>query len=164
MSATTHRYRAYIALGSNQGVSAEALNGALTELDALAETQVQKVSPWYRSAAIGGPANQPDFLNAVCEIATGLEPQPLLQALHRIEHHFGRERQVRWGPRTLDLDIVWYEGVTSTAPELTLPHPRAHERAFVVRPLMDIAPDLTLHGETISHWLKQTENQSISRR
>lgn len=156
-------HRAYIALGSNLGVSAEALEGALAMLDALPETRVLQVSPWYRSAAIGGPANQPDYLNAVCELTTGLAPRPLLDALHQIEHHFGRERQVRWGPRTLDLDIIWYQNVKSEDPELTLPHPRAHERAFVLRPLADIAPDLVLGNHPLKHWLEQTRDQAISR-
>lgn len=162
MPASPPEYRVYIALGSNLGVSAEALDGALAKLDALPDTRVLLVSPWYRSAAMGGPADQPDYLNAVCEIATGLEPRPLLDALHRIEHHFGRERRVRWGPRTLDLDIVWYENLMSSDPELTLPHPRAHERAFVIRPLADIAPNLILQGQTMSHWLEQTRNQAVS--
>lgn len=156
-------HRAYIALGSNLGVSAEALEGALAMLNALPETRVLQVSPWYRSAAIGGPANQPDYLNAVCELTTGLPPRPLLDALHQIEHHFGRERQVRWGPRTLDLDIIWYQNVRSEDPELTLPHPRAHERAFVLRPLADIAPDLVLGNHSLEHWLEHTRDQAISR-
>ncbi|WP_394170039.1 2-amino-4-hydroxy-6-hydroxymethyldihydropteridine diphosphokinase [Saccharospirillum alexandrii] len=163
MSAASLEHRAYIALGSNLGVSAEALDGALEKLSALPGTRVLQVSPWYRSAAIGGPADQPDYLNAVCEITTGLDPRPLLDALHQIEHHFGRERQVRWGPRTLDLDIIWYQNVTSEDPELTLPHPRAHERAFVIRPLADIAPELVLGNQPLNHWLEHTRDQAISR-
>lgn len=163
MPAASLEHRAYIALGSNLGVSAEALDGALEKLSALPGTRVLQVSPWYRSAAIGGPADQPDYLNAVCEITTGLDPRPLLDALHQIEHHFGRERQVRWGPRTLDLDIIWYQNVTSEDPELTLPHPRAHERAFVIRPLADIAPELVLRNQPLNHWLEHTRDQAISR-
>ncbi|WP_127556154.1 2-amino-4-hydroxy-6-hydroxymethyldihydropteridine diphosphokinase [Saccharospirillum alexandrii] len=157
------QHRAYIALGSNLGVSDKALEGALGKLDDLPGTRVLQVSPWYRSAAIGGPADQPDYLNAVCEITTGLAPRALLDALHQIEHHFGRERQVRWGPRTLDLDIIWYQNVTSEDPELTLPHPRAHERAFVIRPLADIAPELVLGNQPLNHWLERTRDQAISR-
>ncbi|MEX0623020.1 2-amino-4-hydroxy-6-hydroxymethyldihydropteridine diphosphokinase [Saccharospirillum sp.] len=163
MPTVTPVHHAYIALGSNLGLSADALEGAVAEIAALPETQVQQISPWYRSAAIGGPSNQPDYLNAVCAIDTALEPRPLLQALHQIEHHFGRERQVRWAPRTLDLDIIWFDNLTSPDPGLTLPHPRAHERAFVVRPLADIAPDLVLQGQPLSHWLKQTSDQAITR-
>ena len=163
MPAAPLEHRAYIALGSNLGVSAETLDGALDQLDALPGTRVLQVSPWYRSAAIGGPADQPDYLNAVCEITTGLEPRPLLNALHQIEHHFGRERQVRWGPRTLDLDIICYQNVTSEDPALTLPHPRAHERAFVIRPLADIAPELVLGNQPLNHWLEHTRDQAISR-
>lgn len=163
MPTVTPMHQVYIALGSNLGLSADALDGTVAELGALPETQVRQVSSWYRSAAIGGPPDQPDYLNAICEIDTRLKPGPLLQALHQIEHRFGRERQVRWGPRTLDLDIIWFDNLTSHDPNLTLPHPRAHERAFVVRPLADIAPDLVLQGQPLSHWLKQTSDQVITR-
>jgi 2-amino-4-hydroxy-6-hydroxymethyldihydropteridine diphosphokinase len=156
-------HRAFIALGSNLGVSADALNGALADINRLPDTRVLQVSPWYRSTAIGGPANQPDYLNAVCEIDTGLEPNSLLHALQHIEQCFGRERRVRWGPRTLDLDIVCYDDVASDDPELTLPHPRAHQRAFVMHPLADLAPTLRLQGQSLSHWLEQTRNQTIYR-
>ncbi|HET8903527.1 MAG TPA: 2-amino-4-hydroxy-6-hydroxymethyldihydropteridine diphosphokinase [Saccharospirillum sp.] len=162
MPTDTPVHHAYIALGSNLGISKDTLDGALAALDALPETRVRQVSPWYRSAAIGGPAEQPDYLNAVCEIDTTLDAARLLQALHRIEHHHGRERQVRWGPRTLDLDIIWFDGQTSNDPDLTLPHPRAHQRAFVVRPLADIAPDLLLQGQPLTHWLECTRDQAIS--
>lgn len=163
MPASPQEALTYIALGSNLGVSADTLDGALARLDALPETRLLQVSPWYRSAAIGGPPNQPDYLNAVCEIATRLEPHPLLDALHNIEAAFGRERLLRWGPRTLDLDIICYQNVTSQAPELTLPHPRAHERAFVIRPLTDIAPGLILRDQPLSHWLEHTRDQTINR-
>lgn len=162
MPTDTPVHLAYIALGSNLGISKDTLDAALKALDTLPETRVRQVSPWYRSAAIGGPAEQPDYLNAVCEIDTALDAAPLLRALHRIEHHHGRERQVRWAPRTLDLDIIWFDGLTSNDPDLTLPHPRAHQRAFVVRPLADIAPDLLLQGQPLTHWLESTRDQAIT--
>jgi 2-amino-4-hydroxy-6-hydroxymethyldihydropteridine diphosphokinase len=160
MPDTESLHRAFIALGSNLGVGAYALNGALADINQLPDTRVLQVSPWYRSQAIGGPADQPDYLNAVCEIDTALEPNSLLQALQHIEHCFGRERQVRWGPRTLDLDIICYDDLVSEDPELTLPHPRAHQRAFVIQPLADLAPTLCLQGQSLTHWLEQTRDQT----
>jgi 2-amino-4-hydroxy-6-hydroxymethyldihydropteridine diphosphokinase len=163
MLTDSNTHCAYIALGSNLGVSAEVLNGALAAIGKLPDTAVQSVSPWYRTAAIGGPGHQPDYLNAVCEIQTGLAADALLSALQQIEQTFGRTREVRWGPRTLDLDIICFDERISAAPELTLPHPRAHLRAFVVRPLADLNPGVVLNGHKLAHWLEQTRDQVIVR-
>lgn len=152
---------AYIALGSNLGVSEHWLAQALQQLDHLPHSQLLACSPWYRSAAIGGPADQPDYLNAVCRLQTDLAPLALLQALQTIEADAGRERTVRWGPRTLDLDIVLYDDLISQDPELTLPHPRAHLRAFVLRPLADLSPDLLLHGKAVKDWLPSVAEQRL---
>jgi 2-amino-4-hydroxy-6-hydroxymethyldihydropteridine diphosphokinase len=108
-----------------------------------------------------GVTDQPPFLNAVAALATGLSPDELLDVLLAIEAAHGRVREVRWGPRTLDLDLIWYEGVVRDDPRLTLPHPRAHEREFVLRPLCDIAPELPLDGRTARQWLDELAPQGV---
>jgi 2-amino-4-hydroxy-6-hydroxymethyldihydropteridine diphosphokinase len=104
---------------------------------------------------VGGPA-QPDYINAVCILESELPAADLLSLLHGIEKTLGRERQERWGPRTIDLDLIQYGGLLSSAEELELPHPRAHERRFVLQPWSEIEPDAILltHGK-ISHLLEQ---------
>jgi 2-amino-4-hydroxy-6-hydroxymethyldihydropteridine diphosphokinase len=111
----------------------------------LAEVRVTAVSPVYETVPVGGPA-QPDYLNAVALVHTGLPSLELLDQLHEIEAAFDRVRLVRWGPRTLDIDIITVAGERSDDPVLTLPHPRAHERAFVLAPWHDADPDAVLPG------------------
>jgi 2-amino-4-hydroxy-6-hydroxymethyldihydropteridine diphosphokinase len=106
---------------------------------------VLAISPVYQTAPVGGPV-QPDYLNAVLIAATGLGPHELLAATHAIEQTGGRVRAERFGPRTLDIDIISYGAEVSTDPVLTLPHPRAHERAFVLAPWHDIDPEASLPG------------------
>lgn len=151
----------YIALGSNLGVSSEHLNTALEKIAQLPNTQDIITSPWYKTTAIGGPDNQPDYINAVCRANTTLEPMILLRHLQAIESLAGRTRDVRWGPRTLDLDIIWYEDVISHQPDLILPHPRAHERAFVLRPLIDLKASFQLKGQPLSILLNKVAHQII---
>jgi len=103
------------------------------------------VSPVYETAPVGGP-DQPDYLNAVLLARTSLAARPLLGRLHEVEAAFARVRDVRFGPRTLDVDIVAYDGVVGADPGLTLPHPRAHQRAFVLAPWHDVDPDAVLPG------------------
>ena len=103
--------------------------------------RIVAASPIYRSDPVG-VTDQPPFLNAVAALDTELDPDALLDVLLDIEAAHGRVREVRWGPRTLDLDLIWFEDVARDDARLTLPHPRAHEREFVLRPLCDIAPDL----------------------
>jgi 2-amino-4-hydroxy-6-hydroxymethyldihydropteridine diphosphokinase len=103
------------------------------------------VSPVYETVPVGGPP-QPDYLNAVLLARTTLPPHALLDRLQRVEVAFNRVREVRWGPRTLDIDIIAVEGETSDDPVLTLPHPRAHERAFVLAPWHDVDPAAVLPG------------------
>jgi len=133
---------ALIALGSNLGDRLGHLKAAVTALSALPETSLTAISGLYETAPVGGPDNQGPFLNAAAAIETALPPARLLSALHTIEASRDRERRVRWGPRTLDLDILVYGAQVSDAPELTLPHPRMHERRFVLVPVADIAADL----------------------
>ncbi len=132
---------AWIGLGANLGERAGALRSALAAIAALPGTSVRRVSSLYRSAPVG--AGGPDYLNAVAEIATLLAPQALLEALQTIEHANGRERPYRNAPRTLDLDILlWGDPAVSMATAtLTVPHPRMAERAFVLLPLAEIAPE-----------------------
>ena len=122
--------------------------------------RIAAASPIYRSLPVG-VTDQPPFLNAVAALDTELGPDALLDVLLAVEAAHGRVRDVRWGPRTLDLDLVWFEGVVRDDPRLTLPHPRAHEREFVLRPLCDLAPDLLLHSRTAREWLDSLEPQGV---
>ncbi len=151
----------FVALGSNLGVSDNLVSDALSKIEKLPTTSGLRTSRWYRTQAIGGPADQPDYLNAVCAFETQLDPLALLRALQRIEAEAGRTREVRWGPRTLDLDIIWVENFHSDTATLTVPHPRAHERAFVLQPLVDLNADFHLQGKAITEWLKSVSDQNI---
>ena len=106
--------------------------------------RILRVSPLYRTAPVGGPAGQPDYVNAVIEVSTSLRPYELLKLCNAVEAAHHRERLVRWGPRTLDIDVIDYEGVVSDDPVLTLPHPRAHERSFVLTPWARMDPEAHL--------------------
>ena len=108
-----------------------------------------------------GVTDQASFLNAVAALDTALTPGELLDVLLAVEAAHGRVRDVRWGPRTLDLDLIWYEGAVSDDARLTLPHPRAHEREFVLRPLCDIAPELPLAGRPAREWLAELAPQGV---
>ncbi|MET8624878.1 2-amino-4-hydroxy-6-hydroxymethyldihydropteridine diphosphokinase [Kitasatospora sp. NPDC004669] len=137
---------AVVALGSNLGNRLDTLQGAV---DALADTpglKIKAVSAVYETEAVGGPEEQPNYYNAVVVLRTSLPPQDLLERGNAIEDAFGRVREVRWGPRTLDVDILAYEGVVSDDPQLVLPHPRSHERAFVLAPWLDAQPEAEVPG------------------
>jgi 2-amino-4-hydroxy-6-hydroxymethyldihydropteridine diphosphokinase len=131
--------RAYVGLGANLGEPRRQLQAALDELNRLPQTRLTAASGFYRSAPLGH-ADQPDFLNAVAELDTGLPPEVLLDCLQAIETAHGRERSFAGAPRTLDLDLLLYGDAALATPRLTVPHPRMHERAFVLRPLAEIAP------------------------
>jgi len=136
---------AYVALGSNLESPAEQVRRALDGIAALPATRLVAASSLYRTAPVGY-ADQPDFVNAVACVDTTLTPQALLAALLALEAEFGRVRSFRNAPRVLDLDLLLYEGVESADDALTLPHPRMHERAFVMVPLSEIAPDCVIPG------------------
>ena len=138
--------RGVIALGSNIGEPKENLDLAIALLREA--TEVLKVSSYYVTRPVGYE-DQPDFVNAVCIIESELPAIELLNMLHGIEKAMGRERTIKWGPRTIDLDIIQYGSLLSNAAELTLPHPRAHERKFVLEPWHEIEPDAVLltHGK-----------------
>lgn len=133
---------AHVALGSNVGDRYSTLSAAVRRLRAEPGLRVRAASAFYETAPVGCPPGSGAFLNAAVALETALPPLELLALLHRVERAFGRVRAERNAPRTLDLDVLFYEGVTSAAPELELPHPRLHERAFVLVPLAEIAPDL----------------------
>ena len=141
----TAHHRVVLSVGSNLGDRLGTLQGCVQAIGELPETDVLAVSPVYETAPVGGPA-QPDYLNAVLIVATGLAPHDLLAATQRIEAGFGRVRAERFGPRTLDIDIISFAGEVSDDPVLTLPHPRAHERAFVLAPWHDLDPAASLPG------------------
>lgn len=132
-------HTAYIALGSNMGNKEEFLSRAVSELSDLHGCEVKKISSWIETKAYG-VTDQPDFLNGCLKLRTLLTPQELLDELHRIEQDAGRVRKVHWGPRTLDLDIIFYDDLVLQSEELCIPHVDMHNRRFVLEPLCEIAP------------------------
>lgn len=130
---------AYIGLGANLGDPRRQLAEALARLANVEEVEVVRVSSFYRNPPLG-PPDQPWYVNAVAQVRTRLEPEQLLRVLHRLEQEAGRERRERWGPRVIDLDLLLYNGVILTGPDVRLPHPEMHRRAFVLAPLAEIAP------------------------
>lgn len=145
--------KAVVALGANIGNPSEQMNLAIAMLKEA--TDVIAVSTFYTTKPVGGP-EQPDYINAVCILESELPALDLLSLLQGIEKSLGRERIERWGPRTIDLDLIQYGSLLSKAEELELPHPRAHERRFVIEPWHEIEPDAVLltHGK-ISELLAQ---------
>ena len=139
---------AFIGIGSNLDNPRQQVADAVVALRQLPQSQLVAVSPWYRSAPLG-PGDQPDYINGVARIDTTLQPEPLLVALQDIENRQGRRRDIRWGPRTLDLDILLYGDSTIASPQLTIPHPQLTLRNFVLFPLCDLAPALQLPDGTI---------------
>jgi 2-amino-4-hydroxy-6-hydroxymethyldihydropteridine diphosphokinase len=155
---------ALIALGGNVGEVRATFQKAIanicgmTQAALLARSADYATPPW-------GDEQQARFINACIEIETGLDPHALLFTLHKIETKFGRDRgrETRWGPRTLDLDLIAYDDVTLEKPELTLPHPRLFERAFVLVPLVEIAPDRVIAGRGLKAALSGLSTEGIER-
>lgn len=139
-----------IALGSNLGDSRAILEAALITLAATPEITLQARSSWYRTQAVGPP--QPDFINGCALLKVQVSPHKLLETLLAVEAKFGRVRQERWGPRSLDLDFLLYDDLILNNPTLTLPHPRLRERAFVLVPLAEIA----------SNWVEPVSGKAIA--
>ena len=133
-------------IGSNMGDRWEHLEDAVSMLRATPGLEVVAVSPVYEAVAVGGPQDNPDFLNAVVVAETIQSAEAMLARVGAIEDGADRTRGVHWGPRTLDVDIIVYGDRIIDLPELTIPHPRAHERAFVLAPWADIDPDATIPG------------------
>jgi len=145
--------KAVVALGANIGNPQEQMDLAIAMLKEA--TEVTAISSYYSTKPVGGP-EQPDYINAVCTLESDLPALDLLSLLHGIEKSLGRERREKWGPRTIDLDLIQYGSLLSKADELELPHPRAYERRFVLEPWHEIEPDAVLltHGK-ISELLEQ---------
>ena len=154
---------AYIALGANLDDPLGQLRAALDAVAALPDSRMLRTSSFYRTAPVGAPG-QPDYLNAVAALETGLAPDDLLAALLEIEHDFGRRREYRNAPRTLDLDLLLYDDAVIDRPHLQVPHPRLHLRAFVLVPLAEIAPELRLPGRgSVAAWLPAVTTQRIAK-
>lgn len=149
---------AYVGIGSNLQEPASQVRGAFDDLARLPNTRLTARSSLYRSAPIGYAA-QPDFVNAVAALDTGLSARDLFAELQRLEGRHGRERSFANAPRTLDLDLLLFGDERIAAQDLVVPHPRMHERAFVLRPLLEVAPDL----ETYKPFLEACAGQKIER-
>ncbi|MFD3307879.1 2-amino-4-hydroxy-6-hydroxymethyldihydropteridine diphosphokinase [Streptomyces sp. NPDC058694] len=158
--------RAVISLGSNLGNRLETLQGAIDALEDTPGVRVKAVSPVYETEPWGvAPGSQPTYFNAVIVLKTTLPPSSLLERAHAVEEAFHRVRDERWGPRTIDVDIVAYADVVSDDPVLTLPHPRAHERAFVLAPWYDVEPEAQLPGRgPVAHLLADVPREGVAPR
>lgn len=150
-----------IALGSNLGDSRAILEGALAALDNTPGIALYRHSSWYQTAPVGPP--QPDYLNGCALLRVQLAPQELLEILLGIERQFGRHRRERWGPRILDLDLLLYDRLVLETPGLQLPHPHMKERAFVLVPLAEIAPDWIepVSGSAIAALAREVDSSGV---
>jgi 2-amino-4-hydroxy-6-hydroxymethyldihydropteridine diphosphokinase len=153
--------RAYVGLGSNLGDRAAYLLLGLSALSRLPKTHLLRLSPVYETDPVGPP--QPPYLNMVAELETELSPKGLLAEMLRIEKALGRERRERWGPRTLDLDLLLYGDLVLEEEGLSVPHPRLHERAFVLVPLLDLLPEgrHPLLGQSFAELLASLDASSV---
>lgn len=154
--------RVFVGLGGNLGDPARTMGAALRLLDADGETGVVAVSSLYRTPP-WGKTDQPDFLNAAAELATGLSPHALLDLCMETERRLKRVREERWGPRTIDIDILVFGERAIHETELAVPHPRMLERPFVMVPLAEIAPDLILSGSSVAERLAAMDTAGIER-
>jgi 2-amino-4-hydroxy-6-hydroxymethyldihydropteridine diphosphokinase len=153
-----------IALGGNVGDVRATFTKAIANICGMAQATLVARSSDYATPP-WGDEDQARFINACIEIDTSLDPHALLFVLHKVEQKFGRDRtkERRWGPRTLDLDMIAYDNVTIDKPELTLPHPRLFERAFVLVPLVEIAPDRVIRGRYVTEALADLDTEGIER-
>ena len=153
-----------IALGGNVGDVRATFNKAISHICGMTQAALLARSSDY-STPPWGEADQAPFINACIEIETSLDPHALLVVLHRVEQKFGRDRakERRWGPRALDLDLIAYDKVAIDEPDLTLPHPRLFERAFVLVPLAEIAPDRVIRGRRVAEALADLSTEGIER-
>lgn len=156
-------HRVFLSLGSNLGDRRATLEEALTRLNAAGSVKVRRRSSLYETAPVG-KTDQPQFLNLVAEVETGLAPEALLDVTQRIEREHGRTRDARWGPRTLDIDILLYDDVSMDTERLTLPHPEMTRRRFVLEPLAEIAPEAVLpDGRSVRGLLPAVSDQDLRR-
>lgn len=155
----------YLALGANLGDRLAALRGARTALRETPGVRVTASSSLYETDPAGGPEGQERYLNAVLEIETELSPRDLLRLCLEVEERFGRTRRERWEARTLDVDLLLYEAEVRSSPDLTLPHPRLHQRPFVLLPLRDLAPAAVhpLLGQTVEELAEKAGGDGVRR-
>jgi 2-amino-4-hydroxy-6-hydroxymethyldihydropteridine diphosphokinase len=153
--------KAVVALGSNLGDRFDYLQKAVNEINLLKEIEVLKISSVYETLPVGGP-EQGNYLNAVITLNTRFEAEELLQRLLLIELGLGRQREIAWGPRTIDLDLIWFEDQTINLENLILPHPRAHERCFVIKPWLEIEPDARIGNIEIQEFLKDLDCSGVN--
>ncbi len=150
-----------LGLGGNIGDPGRAMADALCALDMRADCAVAAVSRLYRTPP-WGKTDQADFFNACAALRTSLSPVELIELCLDIERHMKRVRGERWGPRTLDIDILTFDGLTLETERLVIPHPRMTERGFVLMPLADIAPGMTVRGRAVSGWLAEADTAGIA--
>lgn len=152
----------FIGLGSNVGDRRATLSRAIAELDASPGVSVTKLSAFHETEPVGGPPGQGLYLNAAASIETTLEPLELLSLLHQIEAGNGRTREVHWGERTLDLDLLLYDDRIMKTTDLTIPHPRMAGRRFVLEPLLEVAPGAVdpVTGRTVAQMLEDLDRES----
>lgn len=154
--------RVSLSLGANVGDAAETLRNVVSELFVEEKIFDIQVSAMYETLPVGG-VEQPNFYNIAITAMSELEPLELLDYVQEIEARYGRERTTHWGPRTLDIDIVDIDGMTLTTSRLTLPHPEATKRAFVLIPLLEIAPKMIIAGRSLKEWLSDIESSGVTK-
>lgn len=152
--------KAYLGLGTNMGDKQAYLKEACKIISDNPNINIVKISKVYKTKA-WGYTNQDDFLNICIEVDTNLSPEELLEVCHEVENKLNRVRVIRWGPRTIDVDILFFNNIISTDENLILPHPRIKERAFVLIPLMDLNKELVIDNKTISYYLSNLEKEEL---
>ena len=153
--------KAVVALGSNLGDRFDFLQKAVNKINSFKEIEILKISSVYETLPVGGP-EQGNYLNAVISVNTELEAEELLLKLLLIELDLGRQREIVWGPRTIDLDLIWFENQTINLDNLVLPHPRAHERCFVIKPWLEIEPEARIGNTEIQEFLKDLDCSGVN--
>ena len=153
--------KAVVALGSNLGDRFDYLQKAVNEINSLTDIEISEISSVYETLPVGGP-EQGNYLNAVISVNTKLEADELLLKLLLIESILGRQREIVWGPRTIDLDLIWFEDQTINLENLVLPHPRAHERCFVIKPWLEIEPNARIGNTEIKEFLKDLDCSGVN--
>jgi 2-amino-4-hydroxy-6-hydroxymethyldihydropteridine diphosphokinase len=153
--------KAVVALGSNLGDRFDYLQKAVNEINSLHEIKISEISSVYETLPVGGP-EQGNYLNAVITLNTKFEAEELLLKLLLIELNLGRQREIAWGPRTIDLDLIWFEDQTINLENLVLPHPRAHKRCFVIKPWLEIEPNAKIGNTEIQEFLKDLDCSGVN--
>jgi 2-amino-4-hydroxy-6-hydroxymethyldihydropteridine diphosphokinase len=153
--------KAVVALGSNLGDRFDYLQKAVNEINSLTDIEISEISSVYETLPVGGP-EQGNYLNAVVTLNTKFEAEEVLLKLLLIELNLGRQREIAWGPRTIDLDLIWFEDQTINLENLVLPHPRAHERYFVIKPWLEIEPKARIGNTEIREFLKDLDCSGVN--